>query len=138
MRFFFSSPTGRKAQYFFSSTFLDSHQDDIFFQCNFRAFISIKTQLSRLSQVIFAFTRTLDVRFESLIGKNDIFRRSLSIEHHFVDQKKYFCGRPGELFFRHPVRRKQTYFFFWPYPPPKVCAPPPFQIVHNKHRMKIP
>ena len=58
-----------------------------------------------LTQVIFALTRTLDVRFEFVIGKSDIFRRSLGIEHHFLTQKKYFCGRPGELFFRHPVRR---------------------------------
>ena len=27
--------------------------------------------------------------------------------------KKYFCGRPHEIYFRHPVRRKQSYFF-WP------------------------
>ena len=67
-----------------------------------------------LTQVIFALTRTLDVRFDFVIGKSDIFRRSLGIEHHFLTQKNYFCGRPGELFFRHPVRRKQTYYFFWP------------------------
>ena len=28
--------------------------------------------------------------------------------------KKYFCGRPHEIYFRHPVRRKQSYIFFWP------------------------
>ena len=52
-----------------------------------------------LTQVIFALTRTLDVRFDFVLGKTDIFRKSLGIEHHFLTQKNYFCGRPGELFF---------------------------------------
>ena len=34
--------------------------------------------------------------------------------------KKYFCGHPGELFFCHPVRRKQTYHYFWPHQKIKV------------------
>ena len=29
-------------------------------------------------------------------------------------QKKYFCGRPHQIYFRNPVRRKQSYIFFWP------------------------
>ena len=57
-----------------------------------------------LIQVKFAFTRALDVRYEFVLRKSDI--SSLL--------KKYFCGRPSELFFRHPARRKQTYYFFWP------------------------
>ena len=68
-----------------------------------------------LTKVLFAFTRSLYVRFEYVIKKSDIFRRSFGFKHHFLPQKNYFCGRPGELFFRHPVRRKQTYYFFWPY-----------------------
>ena len=28
--------------------------------------------------------------------------------------KKYFCGHPHEIYIRHPVRRKQSYIFFWP------------------------
>ena len=31
-----------------------------------------------------------------------------------VVAKKIFCGRPVEIFFRHPVRRKQSYIFCWP------------------------
>ena len=27
---------------------------------------------------------------------------------------KYFCGRPHEIYFRHLVRRKQKFIFFWP------------------------
>ena len=29
-------------------------------------------------------------------------------------KKKSFCGRPHEIYFRHPVRRKQSFIFFWP------------------------
>ena len=39
------------------------------------------------------------------------FRRYLSL---YILQKKYFCGRPHEIYFRHPVRRKQSFIFFWP------------------------
>ena len=45
--------------------------------------------------------------------KNEItnFQRYLSL---YIFKKKYFCGRPHEIYFRHPVRRKQSYIFFWP------------------------
>ena len=51
------------------------------------------------TQVIFAFTRTLNVKIDFVMGKSDTFRRSLGIEHHFLTQKNYFCSRPAELFF---------------------------------------
>ena len=51
-----------------------------------------------LIQVIFAFTRTLDIRFDFVIRKSNIFRGSAGIEHHLLTQKIYFCGHPGELF----------------------------------------
>ena len=40
------------------------------------------------------------------------FPRSFGIEHNFLTLNDYFCGRPDELFFRDPVRRRQTYQFF--------------------------
>ena len=55
-----------------------------------------------------------------VIRKSNIFRGSAGIEHHFLTQKKYFCGHPGELFFCHPVRRKQTYYYFGPHQKIKV------------------
>ena len=73
-----------------------------------------------LNHVIYAFTKTSDVTFEFVTRKSNIFRRSFGFEHHFLIQRKYFYGRPGELFFRHPVRRKQTYYYFWPHQKIKV------------------
>ena len=52
-----------------------------------------------LTQVIFALTRTLGVRFDFFIGKNDIFRRSLGIEHHFLTQKIIFAAARVNFFF---------------------------------------
>ena len=45
--------------------------------------------------------------------KNKIsnFQRYFSVH---IFQKKYFCGRPHEIYFRHPVQRKQSIIFFWP------------------------
>ena len=65
-----------------------------------------------LIQVTFAYTRTLDVRFEFVIRKNNIFRRSVGIEHNFFNQKICFCGHPGELFFSSPGAPETNLYFF--------------------------
>ena len=52
-----------------------------------------------LTQVIFASTRTLDVRFDFVIRKSDIFRRSLGIEHHFSLKKNIFAAARVIFFF---------------------------------------
>ena len=39
------------------------------------------------------------------------FRRYSSL---CIWQKTYFRGRPHEIYYRHPVRRKQSYISFWP------------------------
>ena len=40
------------------------------------------------------------------------FSRIIRLRTSIFYSKKYFCGCPGELFFRHLVRRKQTYYLF--------------------------
>ena len=52
-----------------------------------------------LIQVIFAFTRTLDVRFDFVIRKSNIFRGSAGIEHHFLTQKNIFAATRVNFFF---------------------------------------
>ena len=54
---------------------------------------------------------------EMRLSHEFVIRKSETFEDHLASNivfllKKYFCGRPSELFFRHPVLRKQ---FFWPY-----------------------
>ena len=133
---FFSSPTGRKAQYsFFFNLF---RLTKMLFSSSviFAHLLPLITNFS-LTQVIFAFTRTLDVRFEFVIRKNDIFWGSVGIEHHFLNQKKYFCAHPVEFFFFTRCAGNKPIFSFG-LTRPRKSVPPPFQIVHNKHRMKIP
>ena len=55
--------------------------------------------ISSGSQVVFAFTRTLDVRFDFVIRKSDIFRRSLGMEYHFFTQKYIFAAAQVNFFF---------------------------------------
>ena len=65
-----------------------------------------------LTKVLFAFTRSSYVRFEYVIKKSDIFRRSFGFEHHFLPQRKYrfVSGAPGDEKKVHPGGRKNNFF----------------------------
>ena len=39
--------------------------------------------------------------------------RKLQIFDDIYLPEKYFCGRPHEIYFRHPGRRKQSFILFW-------------------------
>ena len=120
---FFSSPTGRKAQYsFFFNLF---RLTKMLFSSSviFAHLLPLITNFS-LTQVIFAFTRTLDVRFEFVIRKNDIFWGSVGIEHHFLNQKKYFCAHPVEFFFFTRCAGNKPIFSFGLTRPRKSVPPP--------------
>ena len=79
-----------------------------------------------LTQVIFAFTRTLDVRFEFVIRKNDIFRGSVGIEHHFLNQKIIFAAARVNFYFVTRCAGNKPIFSFGLTRPRKSVPPPPF------------
>ena len=65
-----------------------------------------------VNQVDFCIHKGLGCQIWVSPKKQRYFFRIIQFRTSCFPQKNIFCGRPGELIFRHPVRWKQTYYFF--------------------------
>ena len=127
VRFFRHRPTAKLD--IFSSTFLDSYQ--IVFSSSSAIFGLFFPSITSFHAYQSDIRVHKDLRCQIWIcHKNERYILRIIRLRTFFLLKKYFCGRPGELPFRHPVRRKQTYYIFWPkYVMLKIAIlnhPPPY------------